>query len=178
MGQDKALIVLDGAPMVLRMAQALSQAGAASVVAIGGDRPAIEAQDLTVVPDDHPGAGPLAATITALGASREEITLVVSCDLLSPSASVMAATVRALVEHPGAVAAVPVAHGRRQWTHTAWRGHARMALVDSWERGVRSLRDACAELLIFEVADLDPNGLDDADEPADLPPSGHDRGGR
>jgi molybdopterin-guanine dinucleotide biosynthesis protein A len=178
MGRDKALIRLDGSPMAVRVADALVRAGATSVVAVGGDRPALEAVGLTVWPDERPAAGPLAATITALAASTAEITLVVSCDLVAPSPAAMAATVQALADHPGAVAAVPVAEGRRQWTHTAWRDRARRTLVDAWERGDRSLREAGADLLVFEVTGLDPVGLADADEPGDLPPSALDRDGR
>jgi molybdenum cofactor guanylyltransferase len=172
MGRDKALLPVEGRAMASRVADALRGAGAAEVLAIGGDAAALTALGFDVRPDAQPGAGPLPATITALRAATEEAVLVVSCDLLRPSASAMAATVQALFDHPGAVGAVPVDSGHRQWTHAAWRADAVRALVAAYERGDRSLKRAGADLLIFEVAGLDPTALLDADEPGDLPTPG------
>jgi molybdopterin-guanine dinucleotide biosynthesis protein A len=168
MGRDKALLQVDGEPMALRVAAALRAAGATEVLAVGGDATALELIGLDVRPDTWPGDGPLPATITALRAARESLVLVTSCDLITPSSVAMAATVEALADHPGAVGAVPVADGHRQWMHTAWHVRVAPALVAAYEGGARSLRRAGAELLIFEVTDLDPAALADADEPADL----------
>lgn len=158
--------------MASRVADALRAAGAAEVLAIGGDAEALTALGFDVRPDAQPGDGPLPATITALLAAREEAVLVVSCDLIDPSAPAMATTVQALLDHPGAVGAVPVDAGHRQWTHAAWRADAVRALVAAYERGDRSLKRAGADLLIFEVAGLDRTALLDADEPGDLPTPG------
>jgi molybdopterin-guanine dinucleotide biosynthesis protein A len=171
MGRDKALLPVDGRPMALRVADALRTAGATEVLAIGGDAGALGALGLDVRPDGWPGDGPLPATITALTEARESAVLVVSCDLVHPDATAMAATVAALVEHPGAVGAVPVADGHRQWTHAAWRADAARALVAAYERGDRSLRRAGADLLVYELHGLDRDALADADAPGDLPPS-------
>lgn len=172
MGQDKALLVVDGQPMAARVAVALREAGAAEVLAIGGDRRALTALGLDVRPDTAPGSGPLPATITALEAARHDAVLVVSCDLLNPNPAAMRATVQALRDHPGAVGAVPIDDGHRQWTHAAWRTDAARALVSAYEHGQRSLKRAGADLLIFELAGLDPIALVDADEPGDLPTPG------
>lgn len=169
MGRDKALLPVEGRPMAARVADALQGAGAAEVLAIGGDAEALVELGFEVRPDGHPGDGPLPATITALQAAREDAVLVVSCDLVHPDAAAMAATVRALLEHPGAVGAVPIDDGHRQWTHAAWRPDAARALMAAYERGERSLKRAGADLLIFELAGLDPEALRDADEPGDLP---------
>ncbi|MGH9276056.1 MAG: molybdenum cofactor guanylyltransferase [Acidimicrobiales bacterium] len=172
MGRDKALLPVEGRAMAARVADALRGAGATEVLAVGGDEEALTALGFHVRPDGHPGDGPLPATITALHAAREDAVLVVSCDLIHPSSRAMAATVQALLDHPGAVGAVPVDGGHRQWTHAAWRADAARALVAAYERGDRSLKRAGADLLIFEVTGLDPEALLDADEPGDLPPSG------
>lgn len=169
MGRDKALLAVDGRPMAARVADALRTAGATEVLAIGGDAVALATLGLDTRADDHPGDGPLPATITALRAAHEDAILVVSCDLVSPSPAAMAATIQALVDHPGAVGAVPIDGGHRQWTHAAWRADAARALSAAYERGDRSLKRAGAELLIFEVAGLDPQALVDADVPGDLP---------
>lgn len=172
MGRDKALLEVAGEAMAVRVATALRGAGATQVLAIGGDRDALTALGLDVRPDRWPGDGPLPATITALQEAGEGAVLVASCDLVEPSPAAMAATVAALRAHPGAVAAVPLAHGHRQWTHAAWRADAARALAAAYGRGDRSLRRAGADLLVVEVHGLDVRALADADVPGDLPPHG------
>lgn len=171
MGRDKALLPIEGRAMALRVADALRAAGAVEVLAIGGDGPALAALGLDWRPDERPGDGPLPATITALRAASEAHVLVVSCDLVAPDPGAMAATVQALVDHPGAAGAVPVDGGHRQWTHAAWRADAARPLAAAHASGMRSLRRAGADLLVYEVHGLDPAALADADEPWDLPGS-------
>jgi len=168
MGRDKALLPVDGAPMAVRVAHALRDAGADPVVALGGDAPALEALGLTVVPDLEPGAGPLPATAQALALATTELVLVVACDLVAPSAAALRATVDALDAARGADVAVPVSGGHRQWTHAAWRATARPALEAALADGIRSLRGAAASLVVVEVDGLDPLALADADVPEDL----------
>lgn len=168
MGRDKALLELDGEPMAARVAAALRRAGAAEVLAVGGDLPRLRALGLDARPDRWPGAGPLPATITALAVASEELVLVVGCDLLRPSEAAMAATVAALEGDPDALGAVPVVDGHRQWMHAAWRARAAEALARARRDGAVSLRHAGRDLALVEVHGLDPEALADADEPADL----------
>jgi molybdopterin-guanine dinucleotide biosynthesis protein A len=128
MGRDKALIPIDGRPMALRVATALMEAGAAEVVAVGGDAGRLSAlgldvvRDAAVVPDpggtdvgsrpwldEAPmaGGGPLVGIVTALAALTDEVVMVAACDLVAPSAEAMAATVAALASAPGYDVAVP-----------------------------------------------------------------------
>lgn len=191
MGTDKALLAVGRRPMALRVALALQGAGASPVVAVGGDRPALEALGLATVADECPGEGPLAAVATVLRAGRplaiapvdrarhrpearpgdDAIVLVAACDLVSPSSSAFGATVRALAAMPAADAAVPVADGRRQWDQAAWRLRALPLLDAQLEQGERSIRRAVAAsgLVVREVHGLDPAALADADTPDDLP---------
>jgi len=168
MGRDKALIDVDGVPLAVRVAEALRLAGATSVVAVGGDAPALRALGLRCRADDHPGEGPLAATITALGAAEGEVVMVMSCDLLHPSVPAITATVTALREHPDALGAVPVVDGRHQWTHAAWRHDALVGLRAAYEQGERSLHRAAGSLALVEVVEVEPPDVADADEPSDL----------
>lgn len=169
MGRDKALLLVDGAPMAIRVAAALRAAGATEVWAVGGDADALGALGLGVVPDDRPGEGPLPATITALGHAGEEVVAILSCDLLRPSPGAVGAVIDALVAAPPeVVAAVPVVDGHRQWTHAAWRAGARTALEAAHAAGARSLRRGAGSLSLVEVHDLDPTQVADADIPADL----------
>lgn len=169
MGRDKALLEIDGMPMAVRVAGALLAAGAAPVYAVGGDRLALEACGLTVVPDDRPGQGPLPATITALERAPTALVAVLACDLLHPSASAVDAMVSGLCDAPPEVmAAVPVAHQHHQWTHVAWRREAGEVLEAAHRAGTRSLRRATEGFPWREVLGLDPAALADADTPESI----------
>lgn len=170
MGQDKALLEVEGAPMAARVAAALRAAGATEVFAVGGNADGLLAAGLPSRPDAWPGDGPLPATVTALEAATEAIVVVLACDLLHPSARAITATVDALVAAPAALGAVPVHDGHRQWVHVAWRAEAAGALRGALEGGARSLRRAAPGLPLVDVPGLSAEALLDADEPADLPP--------
>jgi molybdopterin-guanine dinucleotide biosynthesis protein A len=125
---------------------------------------------LPVVPDDEPGAGPLAATLTALRQAGGAVTVVLSCDLVAPSPRAIAAVVGAVEgAPPDAVAAVPLVDGHLQWTHAAWRPAALALLSAEQAQGARSLRRACARLAIVAVEGIPPAAVADADHPGDLP---------
>ena len=169
MGRDKATLEVDGTAMAVRVAAALREAGAADVLAIGGDATALEALGLHVVPDDEPSEGPFPATLTALRHAEAEVVVVLSCDLLAPDPE----TIRSLVERlrgaPAEVAgAVPLVDAEPQWTHAAWRRDALGRLASARRRGVRSLRTAAAEVAVLLVDDLPAAATADADEPRDL----------
>lgn len=83
-GSDKALVELDGKPVLLRVtALVASITGSASVVAPAGR---YEGLGVNVVPDRWPGAGPLGGIVTALLHTAETDpacpwNLIVGCDL-------------------------------------------------------------------------------------------------
>jgi molybdopterin-guanine dinucleotide biosynthesis protein A len=169
MGRDKALIEIDGEPMAARVAAALREAGAREVVVVGG---ADELADLglRLVPDESPGEGPLGGVLTALAAVPDDVVLVVSCDLVAPSAAAMAATVAALSAE--ADVAVPTSpEAPPQWLHTAWRRSAGPELRPRFADGERSIGRAvkAVGLRIAWVPALDPAALADADRPEELP---------
>jgi molybdenum cofactor guanylyltransferase len=175
MGRDKALIVVDGQALAVRVAQALAAAGATRVVAIGGHLEALQAEGLAVVPDADPGAGPLAGIVTALAGAGPpdvvgDIVFVAACDLVDPSPRAIATTVQALGADVAVDVAVPLVGGRHQWMHAAWRRrvHAPMAAaLAAGERAVHAAVAACG-LRLVDVP-LDPGVVADADTPADLP---------
>lgn len=169
MGRDKALLEITGVSMARRVADALGEAGASQVIAIGGDAEALTAIGLATRADDRPGEGPLPATITALLSGSEAVVMVLACDLLHPSPVAIAATLDALLGEPDAVVAVPLVAGHRQWTHAAWRRSALASLEQAHKDGARSLRRATSRLVIVEVTGIDPASVADADAPGDLP---------
>lgn len=169
MGRDKAQLPVEGIAMAVRVAMALARAGAVDVFAVGGDVEALRRLGLRVVPDDEPGDGPFPATLTAVRAASVPTVLVVSCDLVAPDEVAMRATVAALDGSPvGVAGAVPVVEGHHQWTHAAWRVAGLPALEDARASGASSLKRAAERLSIVEVTGLAPEGLRDADTPADL----------
>jgi molybdenum cofactor guanylyltransferase len=168
MGTDKALLVHDGAPMATRVARALGDAGAARVLAVGGDSAALATIGLDPIPDDDPGLGPLGGVVTALRHAQGAPVLACACDLLMPSPDAMAATVAALDGTPAPDVAVPVADGRRQWVHAAWHPSVLVSLDASLAAGVRAVHRAADRVRVREVAGLDPSAFADADTPAHL----------
>lgn len=169
MGRDKAFLPVDGRPLAISVAEALQEAGAADVFAVGGDAGRLAALGLDVVPDHYPGEGPLGALVTALRAARHDIVVVLACDLPAASSSAVHAVVRALEEAPTAAWAAPDAGGRRQWLHAAYR----RATLPHWEaafaRGERSVHRPAGTLTGVTVSGVDPRSLVDVDAPEDLP---------
>lgn len=168
MGSDKATLEIDGVPMARRVADALRAAGAESVLAIGGDEPALRSAGLDVRPDRHPGEGPLGAVAHALSSSATPVVAVLACDLLRPDP----AAIRALVAHrdsTDADVAVPVAGGRPQWAHAVWHRRVADVLDDVFAAGERSLVGATAGLHVSVFELDDPGSTSDADRPEDLP---------
>lgn len=171
MGRDKAVIAIGGRSLAGRVADAIGDAGADAVVAVGGDAPALAAEGLVVVADAEPGAGPLAGILGGLSHhASAEVVFVGACDLVTPSSAAIATTVHTLVDSPDADVAVPVVDGRRQWVHAAWRRRAAAPLAAAFDAGERAVHAAVAagRLRVVEV-DVAPASVADADAPGDLP---------
>jgi molybdopterin-guanine dinucleotide biosynthesis protein A len=166
MGTDKALLEVDGRALARTAADALLAAGADRVVAVGGDRPGLEALDLAVVDDQHPGEGPLGGILTALAASTEDVVVVLACDLPNPDPAAITVVVEALDD--GDVAA-PFHDGRRELLHAAYHRRAEPVLAAAFAAGERAPHRAVAGLTVVEVVGLPARALADADEPGDLP---------
>jgi molybdenum cofactor guanylyltransferase len=80
MGQDKALLELGGAPLIIAASRLLESATGAKPLTIGPPE-TYEPLGLRAIRDDWPGAGPLGGIATALRASESEWNLIVACDL-------------------------------------------------------------------------------------------------
>ncbi len=144
MGRDKATLPIDGVPMAARVAEALRSAGAAPVLAIGGDQAALEAVGLAWVADRHPGEGPLGGILSAFGAvGHEAVVAVVATDLPDLEASEVQALVAALGAHD-----VAVAGGEHSEPLCAlWRVSAcESVLAGAFEQGERAVHRAWAAL--------------------------------
>ena len=185
MGVDKALVEVDGVPMVARAAAALADAGAAAVLVVGGDQARLGAIGLRPLPDRHPGEGPLGGVITALSALRsldsfdgDSIRALVTlpCDVIEPDATAVCAVIDRLGGPAGTAfepdLVVPLGSGVPQWMHAAWRLRCLETLSEAFARGVRAPKEVAALLRTVEVEVAGTSWFVDADRPEDLPGTG------
>ena len=165
MGTDKALLVVDGQPLAVIVADALRTAGADRVVAVGGDLDGLRALGLDAVPDLHAGEGPLGGILTALDATTEDVVVVLACDL--PGADPVAITT--VVEALGdADVAAPLHDGRHELLHAAYRRRAQPVLAAAFAAGERAVHRAVRGLTVVGVTGLADRALADADTPEQL----------
>lgn len=115
MGVDKAFLRIDGKPLLVRVASALQQSEAITVV--GGDQQRVRDLGLSWIPDDRPGLGPLGGIHTAVNHCSFSVAVIFSCDL----PAITATATEHLLDHRGdAGCCVPVVAGRTQWHAGAW----------------------------------------------------------
>ena len=169
MGADKALLEVGGRPLAAIVATALREAGAAEVLAVGGDAGRLAALGLRAVPDSTPGEGPLGGLLTALRAATEDLVVVLACDLPFAAAPAVSAVVDALTASPGAGVAVPTGAGRLHPLHAAWRrsvagDHLARAFAD----GERAVHPVLTAVGMVVVEGIDPASLQDVDSDDDL----------
>jgi molybdopterin-guanine dinucleotide biosynthesis protein A len=106
MGRDKALLVVGEQPMAARAADALRGAGADPVVAVGGDAAALTGAGLDVVPDLHPGEGPLGGLLTTFAALDDhDLVAVIATDLPDVTTELLVMLVEALGDDDAVFAA-------------------------------------------------------------------------
>ncbi len=165
MGTDKALVEVGGLALARRVADALWAAGAARVVAIGGDMANLSRLSLEVVPDLHPGEGPLGGILTALSATDEDVVVVLACDLKAADPEAIATVVDALGD---ADVAAPLHDGRHELLHAAYHRRAEAPLAEAFAGGERAPHRAVAGLTVASVTGLPASALADADTPDDL----------
>ncbi len=178
MGTDKALLEVDGRPLVATTCAALRDAGAEPVVVVGGDPHAADVAGVEQVPDRWPGEGPLGGILTALGHLDGDGTrhvAVLACDLPDASSRTVATLLGHVRSSPESVV-VPVLEGVPQWLHAVWPPNARRVLLDSFEEGERAPWRAGRRLSVLEVPGLESSSLRDVDRPEDL--GGRAAGGR
>ncbi len=147
MGQDKALIEVDGLTLLEHAVQRLRPH--VREVLVIGDPVKYGHLHPHVVPDDRPGMGPLGGIVTALRKARYVRVLVTACDMPAISDRLLIAIKRGLLE--GADAAVPV-HGE-QWEPlcAAYHRHALEPLALCVERGMLKMRSALGTVRVEQL---------------------------
>jgi molybdopterin-guanine dinucleotide biosynthesis protein A/rhodanese-related sulfurtransferase len=164
MGRDKSLLPVGGVPLARRVSDALRQAGADPVVAVGGDLAGLRAAGLVAVADPRQGAGPLAGLRTALDVG--DVVAVLACDLVDVSPDGIRAVAAARGE---ADVAVPVVDGQIEPLHAVWRAATCGPVLDRLlADGERAVRAAFEVLQVAWVEGLDPAWFRNVNAPADL----------
>lgn len=137
MGSDKALLDIDGRPLVCRVAERLATMCVAVLVASGGRH--LDDLPWTQIDDRAPGAGPFGAILGGLAAASTDLVAVVAVDM--PHAD--AALLRTLADRwTGQAAVVPVVNGRPQPLHAVYAVSALPRLAVLFDGGERSVTRA------------------------------------
>ena len=152
MGRNKALLEIDGVPLILRTAHVVEQAVAKPTIV--GPREAFAALGFECVEDDWPGAGPLGGIATALRASGMEWNLVVACDMpyLTPE------WLRHLVaraEASAAGAVIPQSEFGAEPLCASYNKRAESAIRSALKRGVRKVMEGLDDLRIEKIAPVE-----------------------
>ena len=160
MGRDKALLELDGVPMVVRTARLVEPLVTSVIVVAPSERYA--SLGLEMIPDRWPGEGPLGGIVTALGASSADWNLILACDLPFLTAEWIAWIV-SRAQHSSARAVVPESGRGIEPLAAMYRTDCGPLLTATFERGVRSVSEALRELVVDRVTMDQWSALDSAD---------------
>lgn len=151
MGQDKALLPFQGAPLALHIASQLYPV--VDSVAFIGDPEKYRSLG-TVIPDEFPHEGPVGGIVTALRASRSNRNLIVACDLPGVRPETFARLLE-ILENSAAQCIVPVTpDGRQQVLCAAYTRDAldplERAILDGERRLTSAIRRLRVEFSQFE----------------------------
>jgi molybdopterin-guanine dinucleotide biosynthesis protein A len=160
MGTDKALLLFEGVPLVVRVARALAE-GAGEVVVVTRRPEDLVGLGLEVVADDPGPQTPLTGIATALRHAGGRPVFVAACDMpyVSPE------FVRALLAlAPLCDAVVPVRDGRPEPLHAVWSPSALLPIEAALEEGHMAPREVLEDLTVRWVTEdvwrqWDPAGL-------------------
>lgn len=170
MGFNKALIEINGEPLISRVASSINNAGLMDLRIVGGDCDAFEVLGHDCLSDEYPGEGPLGGIITALNHYRKkgkEHVLVVACDLPNISEKLIRTILEGSKQEPKSIV-IPLVEGHLQWMHALWPTAVLPALLKSFSNGVRAPWRASIDLPLMRIEGIDPEILLDVDRPEDL----------
>jgi molybdopterin-guanine dinucleotide biosynthesis protein A len=163
MGRDKAQILFDSEPLVIRAVRRLARV-CTDVVVASGDGHRLDHLGVTQVADALPGAGPLAGIAAGLESARHDLVAVIAVDMPAASPAVLALLAGLW---RGEAAVVPVVAGRSEPLHAVWARSAAPGVVTCLEAGERRVMGALSTLgarLVGE-AEWEPAEAGEAAEP-------------
>jgi molybdopterin-guanine dinucleotide biosynthesis protein A len=142
MGRDKAQILFDSEPLVIRAVRTLARV-CTDVVVASGDGHRLDHLGVTQVADTLPGAGPLAGIAAGLESARHDLVAVIAVDMPAASPAVLALLAGLW---RGEAAVVPVVAGRWEPLHAVWARSAAPGIVASLQAGERRVMGALTTL--------------------------------
>jgi molybdopterin-guanine dinucleotide biosynthesis protein A len=147
MGVDKARLGIEGRPLALRAATEVARV--CRLVALVGDPKKYRDLGLRVVPDEFPGAGPLAGIEAALCASPAPWNLIVACDMPALNPSIFEELFEAAVQEENADGALPqYSDGRVEPLCAVYHKRCHAVIRAALEAGVRKVTDSLRPLAI------------------------------
>ncbi len=170
MGRTKALIEVDGVPMVQRVAHALRAGGCGDIALVGGSSSELASLGLPVVTDDAPGEGPLGGVITALRhfAAASQV-LVAACDLPLLDAATVAEMLRVARAEPERAATV----AQTDWVEpglVVWNRASLGTLDALFAAGERAVHRVLGQL-DTQLVRVEAEVLTNVNRPLDVPGS-------
>ena len=141
MGREKALLLVEGATFLERVARAASPV-AARITVVGREE---SFGGYPAVPDLRPGLGPLAGIETALAAATAAAALVIACDLPLVSTALLELLLERAADSPDQIVVPEDAEGRCSPLCALYPLAARETvarLLDGGERRPRALFEA------------------------------------
>jgi molybdenum cofactor guanylyltransferase len=139
MGRDKALLPWNGGPLVLHVAAVLAQA--AGPVTLVGNPDRYAHLGVPVIPDLHPGCGPLGGIEAALADSSSDWNLIVACDMPELTAALLASLLEAAEASGASLAMAAGPEGRPEPLCAVWRRDLRAEVAAAVAAGVRRVTD-------------------------------------
>jgi len=162
-GQDKALVEIDGAPMLLRMRALLVRV--ATEVPVVAPLEKYAALGITGVPDRWDGQGPLAGIITALLTTTEagsaEWNLIIGCDMPFLTQEWLSYLLKRALASGAEVVAPKSVQGLEPLC-ACWRTSAALKLQRAFDGGTRKITEAMKRLALEVVDELDWKRFDSA----------------
>ena len=152
-GKDKALLTIDGVPMVQRMAGRISQVVDGIVIAARDSAQCESLAAVSAIPDGAEvvcdqvsGYGPVAGILAGLSASKSEYSICLACDLPYVNPDVIDALF-GCAEAKGSDAAIPKnPNGRLEPLHAVYGRSMVGACRDAVGRGEHTIRGAISIL--------------------------------
>jgi molybdopterin-guanine dinucleotide biosynthesis protein A len=157
MGSDKALLSLDGEPLVARIARVVEAAAGSAVIV--GDPQLYSVFHYTVIQDSIPNSGPLAGIEAALSYSDSDWNLIVACDMPGVTSDglteLIANSREHSKEHSQADVCIPTLHGQAQPLCAMYHRRALSVVRAALLRRCLKIMDAIRPLRIVFLAASD-----------------------
>jgi molybdopterin-guanine dinucleotide biosynthesis protein A len=146
MGRDKALLPFRGAVLAEAVARAVEDA--AGTVTLIGDPEVYAGLGFPVIPDLHPGEGPLGGIVGALAHTAADWNLVAACDMPELSAEFLRGLLDAacVADRDAMVPCGPF--GRLEPLCAVYHRRSHQALQTAFAAGIRKVTAAFSELHI------------------------------